>query len=141
VIGASTVRGLLHVLVLSDDLERSRRFYEAALGLRVGARPELAFDGYWLYAGAAPCLHLAHRASYRAHARTLGLEVPDTGGAPGPVDHIAFAAADYDQVVGRLRDCGVDTVANEVPGGGPRQLFVHDPDGLRVEISVMAADG
>jgi catechol 2,3-dioxygenase-like lactoylglutathione lyase family enzyme len=136
----SGVTGLDHVLVLSDDLERSRRFYEDALGLRVGERPPLAFDGYWLYAGATPCLHLAHRQAYRAHARTLGLEVPDTGAGGGAVDHVAFSAAGHEQVTRRLRNCGVRAVANDVPGGGPRQLFVTDPDGVRVEINLPRED-
>ena len=85
-----------HVLVLSDDIDRAREFYEQALGLRVGDRPPFEFTGYWLYAGATPCLHIADRASYRAHAATLGLEVPERLAGPGPVDHIAFGATDYD---------------------------------------------
>ena len=73
------VSELEHVLVLSADIDRARDFYERALGLRVGDRPPLQFDGYWLYAGVRPCLHIADRASYRAHARTLGLDVPRHG--------------------------------------------------------------
>ncbi|MFZ1994628.1 MAG: hypothetical protein WAU75_11010, partial [Solirubrobacteraceae bacterium] len=87
------VSELEHVLVLSDDIEATRDFYERAVGLRTGKRPSLPFQGYWLYAGDTACLHIADRASYRAHARTMGLTVDERGtGAPGsgPVDHIAF---------------------------------------------------
>lgn len=133
-----SVTELEHVLVLTSDLERTREFYERALGLRVGARPPLEFTGYWLYAGGTPCLHIADRASYRTHAQTLGLDVPTSPQRPGPVDHIAFAAHDYDDVDGRLAELGIQPVRNDVPGDGPRQLFFDDPDGVRVEINIKA---
>jgi len=134
------VSELEHVLVLCDDIETAADFYQRALGLRVGDRPPLQFDGYWLYAGDTPCLHIADRASYRAHARTLGLDVGERAAAPGtgPVDHLAFSAGDYDAVTERLAAAGIEPVRNDVPGGGPRQLFFSDPDGLRVEINVKA---
>ena len=33
-----------------------------------------------------------------------------------------------------------DPVRNDVPGGGPRQLFFFDPDGARVEINIPVTD-
>ena len=66
---------LEHVLVLTEDIESARVFYERAVGLRTGDRPALEFPGYWLYAGDVPCLHIADRAAYRAHAAALGLNV------------------------------------------------------------------
>jgi catechol 2,3-dioxygenase-like lactoylglutathione lyase family enzyme len=137
---ASGVSALDHVLVLSDDIDRSREFYEGVLGLRAGPRPPLEFDGFWLYAGERPCLHVADRVAYRAHARTLGLTVAERAGGPGPVDHIAFVADDYDAACTRLQRVGVEPVRNDVPGGGPRQLFFFDPDGVRVEINIRPED-
>jgi catechol 2,3-dioxygenase-like lactoylglutathione lyase family enzyme len=138
--GEPGVSALHHVLVLSDDIERSREFYEGALGLRAGRRPPLEFAGFWLYAAERPCLHVADRSSYRTHARTLGLDVPERTGGPGPVDHVAFVTSDYDSVCERLERCGVRPVRNDVPDGGPRQLFFSDPDGARIEINVPAAE-
>jgi catechol 2,3-dioxygenase-like lactoylglutathione lyase family enzyme len=132
------VSELEHVLVLTDDIEAAREFYERAVGLRAGDRPPLEFPGYWLYAGDVPCLHVADRAAYRAHAATLGLTVGPSAGSPGaaPIDHIAFSASDYEAVTARLTAAGIEPVRNDVPGGGPRQLFFDDPEGLRVEINV-----
>jgi catechol 2,3-dioxygenase-like lactoylglutathione lyase family enzyme len=137
---APGVSALDHVLVLSDDIERSREFYEGALGLHTGPRPPLEFEGFWLYAGERPCLHVADRGAYRAHAQTLGLTVAESAGGPGPVDHIAFVADDYEAACARLQRAGVEPVRNDVPGGGPRQLFFFDPDGARVEINVRPED-
>jgi catechol 2,3-dioxygenase-like lactoylglutathione lyase family enzyme len=117
-----------HVLVLTDDLEATKNFYCEALGLGVGERPALGFPGFWLYLEGAPCLHIAERASYEAHAATLGLQV---GAA---VDHVAFTGADYERLVARMESAGVDAVTNTVPG--LRQLFVTDPNGVRVEVNL-----
>jgi catechol 2,3-dioxygenase-like lactoylglutathione lyase family enzyme len=129
------VTAMEHVLVLCDDIEQAREFYCDVVGLELGARPPLEFAGYWLYAGETPCLHLATRGEYLAHASKLGLPVT-TGAGPGPVDHIAFRGIDYDETRLLLERKGVPAVLNEVPGG-PRQLFLEDPGGVRIEINFM----
>jgi catechol 2,3-dioxygenase-like lactoylglutathione lyase family enzyme len=136
-----SIGALEHVLVLADDIDGTRDFYCSVVGLSVGRRPPLAFPGYWLYAdgdsaGAAACVHIADRRAYAAHAASLGLNVPD-GPDPGvgPVDHIAFNASHYDGLLERLERHGVRAVTNAVPGG-PRQVFIEDPNGVRVEINV-----
>jgi catechol 2,3-dioxygenase-like lactoylglutathione lyase family enzyme len=125
-----TLRRLDHVLVLTDDLEATRAFYCEALGLEVGARPPLEFPGYWLYLDGVPCVHVAERGPYEAHAATLGLQA-------GPaVDHVAFTGEGYERVAARIEAAGVDAVANTVPGTGLRQLFLTDPNGIRIEVNV-----
>ena len=136
-----SVVALEHVLVLADDIEQTREFYVRAVGLEVGSRPPLEFPGYWLYpragtgTGAGACVHVAHRGAYAAHAARLGLSVPERDPGVGPVDHVAFRGQDYDALLARLESCGVRAVTNQVPGG-PRQVFIEDPNGVRVEINV-----
>jgi catechol 2,3-dioxygenase-like lactoylglutathione lyase family enzyme len=125
------VRGLEHVLVLTDDLEATRAFYCDVLGFEVGERPSLEFPGYWLYLDGTACLHVAERAAYEAHAAGLGLER-----AVGPIDHVAVAALDHDALLARLDAAGVRFVSNDVPAVGIRQLFVDDPNGVRIELNV-----
>jgi catechol 2,3-dioxygenase-like lactoylglutathione lyase family enzyme len=119
-----------HLLVLTDDLEASRAFYCDALGFTAGERPPFEFAGHWLYLDGGPCLHLADRAEYEAHIATRGLRQ-----AAGPIDHVALAATGYDELAARLEAAGVDAVRNEVPGVF-RQLFVTDPNGVRIELNV-----
>jgi catechol 2,3-dioxygenase-like lactoylglutathione lyase family enzyme len=121
-----------HVLVLTDDIEATKTFYRDALGLVVGERPPFAFSGYWLYVDGTPCVHVADRSEYEAYTARLGLQVGPT------VDHVAFRGSDYDELAARLEAAGIDAVANEVPGGGLRQLYVTDPNGVRVELNVPA---
>jgi len=119
-----------HLLVLTDDIDGTRDFYREAIGLEVGDRPPLEFAGYWLYAGGVPCLHVADRAEYTAHAEGLG-----RGASAAAVDHVAFNGEDYPELAGRLERGGVDAMENEIPGV-MRQLFVTDPNGLTIEINV-----
>ncbi len=125
------LRRLDHLLVLTDDLEATRAFYCDVLGLEAGERPPLEFPGYWLYLDGEPCVHIAERAAYEAHATTLGLK-----STPAPIDHVAFAAADYGELAARLDAAGIEAVANDVPAAGLRQLFFTDPNGVRIELNV-----
>jgi len=130
---------LEHYLVLTDDLDGTRDFYDRALGLRVGPRPPLGFPGYWLYVGDVPCIHIAEWASYRAHSAKAGISVSTRAPGTGPLDHIAFNAVDCEGVKAKLTACGVAFAVNDVPGARLTQLFLHDPNGLKVEINVRTA--
>jgi catechol 2,3-dioxygenase-like lactoylglutathione lyase family enzyme len=132
-----TLNAMEHLLVLTDDLDSTLAFYRDVLGLDDGARPPLPFPGHWLYAGPAPCVHIADRAAYTAHARTIGLDPSPERTGSGVIDHIAFRATDHDAIVERLERHGVEAVRNTVEGAGIRQLFVRDPNGVTIEINVL----
>ena len=124
------ISSLDHVLVLTDDLDASLAFYRDALGLEVCPRPALPFPGYWLGVDGRVSLHLAERAAYDDALAALELARP-----MGPVDHVSFVGRGHDSLVARLESAGVPVVRNEVPGVF-RQLFVTDPNGVRVEVNV-----
>ena len=131
------VSAIAHVTLLSDNIDATRDFYCETLGLRVGERPPLPFPGHWLYGDDGPLVHIADRTVYLEHARAIGLPAPAAAGPP--IDHIAFAASDYEEASARLERGGVSAVRNSVPGVGLRQLFFSDPDGVRIEIGVVGA--
>ena len=122
---------LQHVLVLTDDLDVTKAFSCDLLGLEVGERPSLPFPGYWLYADGSACMHIAERASYEAQCARLGLSAK-----PSPVDHVAFEANGYEQLLERLQAAGLEVTTNAAPGSGVRQLFFDDPNGARIELVV-----
>lgn len=121
-----------HLLVLTDDIDATKDFYCRALGLEAGERPPLEFPGHWLYLEGVPCVHVAHRAAYTAHCERVGIAA-----SPDAVDHVAFTGNDFDEAAARLEREGVDATTNAVPGAGLRQLFLEDPNGLKIEINVM----
>ncbi len=129
---------LEHYLVLTDDIDATRDFYCNVLGLRVGPRPPLHFLGYWVYLGDVPCIHIADWNSYRAHSEATGIAISARAAGTGPVDHIAFNAVDYEAVKARLHSHGIVAAENLVPGIGLRQLFLTDPNGVKIELNIAA---
>jgi catechol 2,3-dioxygenase-like lactoylglutathione lyase family enzyme len=125
-----------HFLVLTYDIERTRDFYRDALGFDVGPRPPLEFQGYWLYAGGVPAIHIGEWKSYTAHSNELGIPVTTPAAGTGPVDHIAFNGIDYEEIRTRLEKSGVSFFMNVVPANGLRQLFLEDPNGVKIEINI-----
>jgi glyoxylase I family protein len=111
-----------HVLVLTDDVETTCAFYRDVLGFEAAERPELPFPGAWLALGRRVCVHVAERTAYGRALEALGLAQPH-----GPLDHVAFRVD--------AEPAGIDAVRNEVPGQF-RQVFVTDPNGLRIELQI-----
>ena len=105
-----------HYMVLSKDLEKTRHFYCDVLGLRTGERPPFRFKGLWIYAGDVACIHVAERASYDETSRTGANPADPNDHGSGSVDHIAFAATDYEELVAKFTSHGVKYRATQVPG-------------------------
>ncbi len=123
---------LEHVLIIARDLEATKDFYADVIGLRVGKRPDFGFPGYWLYLGDTPCIHLGSRE--RGGAAAAG--GPDSG--TGAIDHIAFHAEDIDAARARLDAAGIDYDHRLVPGAPLQQLFLVDPNGVKIELNFPA---
>ena len=93
-----------HYMVLAKDLEKTRAFYCDVLGLRTGPRPPFKFKGLWIYAGDVACIHVGERASYDETSRTAANPADPVNHGSGSVDHIAFAATDYDELIDELHE-------------------------------------
>jgi catechol 2,3-dioxygenase-like lactoylglutathione lyase family enzyme len=113
-----------------DDLAATRSFYVDVLGLSEGKRPGFSFPGHWLYCGSQPVVHLAG---------TAGSDDPASGGT-GKIDHIAFHATGLQDMLQRLRTRGVTHEQRPVPGQELHQVFVHDPNGIKVELNYSAEE-
>jgi len=129
------VTQLEHYLVVSDDVDVTRDFYRDVLGLTVGARPPLGFAGYWLYLGDIPCLHLADRASYASYKARVGTPVPRQTADTGAVDHIAFNATGFDDMLERLEQRQLSYRRNDLDDIGLKQIFIQDPNHVTLELN------
>ena len=125
-----------HVAFFVTDVKHVTRFYCEVLGLRTGPRPPFDFEGYWIYVGDVAAVHVAGQASYEETGRLVDV-VKERHGS-GSVDHIAFAADNWDELVASFDRHGVKYRATQVPGSDLRQLFVLDPDGIQIEINIRA---
>jgi catechol 2,3-dioxygenase-like lactoylglutathione lyase family enzyme len=131
---------LEHFTIRCRDMEKTRDFYRDVLGLPVGARPPLGFDGYWLYCGDRPAVHLVRCDDAKALQSTMALIGSELALQPptkrsGAVDHIAFRGTDPDAMMDRLESLGVAYEHNVAVGGRLRQVFLQDPDGVVVELN------
>ena len=113
------IQGMNHFNVLTDDVEKTRRFYVDVVGLAEGDRPDLGFDGAWLYAGGRAILHVSRVKS-----------LPPAG----VIDHMAFSASDLKATVARMKERGIEHVVRQQVGTRIWQLFCHDPMGAKVEL-------
>ncbi len=119
------VGGLDHINIETTDLEASVRFYEQVLGMQTGWRPAFDVPGEWLYVDEQPIFHLVVRESVHA--------------APtGAIHHIALKAKGLESMIQRLEQHGVEFSRTVVPDLDVTQLFIEDPNGVRLELNFYA---
>ncbi len=121
------LNALNHFTIRCADLERTRAFYTEVLGLPVGDRPPLGFPGYWLYCGAIPTVHLI--------GPREGDDAPRATGPTGLFDHIAFSCTGLAAMRASLAAHHVPFTERIIPRDRQTQLFLHDPDGIAVELN------
>ena len=120
---------ILHTMLRVGDLERSIKFYQEVLGmrlLRTSENPEyqysLAFLGY----------DDEDKASVLELTYNWGVSEYELGTAYG---HIAIGVDDIYATCEAVRACGgkVTREAGPVKGGNTIIAFVEDPDGYKIE--------
>jgi catechol 2,3-dioxygenase-like lactoylglutathione lyase family enzyme len=111
-----------HYNVFCRDLKQTVAFYERYVGLRIGDRPPFSFPGAWLYAGDKAVLHLVSESGRDAQGS-------------GAIDHIAFNCEGLPATVQMLERDGIKYEIRKVPGRPLQQVFIHDPDGVMLELN------
>lgn len=132
---------LEHFLIQTADLEGTRDWYVNVLGMRVGPNPDFKFPVVWLYIGDTDVLHLtAGGANVSANRMAyLGQQSQDTHGS-GVVDHVAFRCTGLREMMANLRQHGVKFHKRMVDDQGLFQLFMLDPNGVKVELNFANAE-
>lgn len=126
-----------HFLVMTHDVDGTRDFYRDLLGFEDGFRPDLGFLGHWLYLGEVAVIHIADWDTYTGHSRRLGIPVTVPAPGTGALDHVAFnaPASSHPQVLQRLQQRGLDFHPHDTPAIGLQQIFLNDPNGLKLELN------
>lgn len=113
-----------------DALQATRDFYIDVLGLTEGERPPFTFPGYWLYVAGRPVVHLA--GSNAAEAQ----EPRPTG----QLDHVAFHATGLSDMLAKLDRLGCAYEQRTVPLLDLHQVFLTDPNGVKIELNYAAGE-
>lgn len=121
------IKGLDHWAILTSDETKCIAFYRDILGLEVGPRPKLTFQGVWFYSAGNPIVHVISDREFQS-------------GKTGAFDHIAFAMegshADMEE---KLRQNGIPFKSRLIERTGIYQIACADPDGCGVELNFQGA--
>jgi catechol 2,3-dioxygenase-like lactoylglutathione lyase family enzyme len=128
---------LNHFLLVSKNLERTKKFYQDVLGMELAERPDFGFPGYWLKIGDEICVHLASQAPNKTRDLFLLKKHPRGTSGSGQVDHIAFLAKDPYEVRSRIRKHKVEMHFRSFPDAKLFQIFLKDPDEVTIELNFL----
>lgn len=112
-----------HVTIRTRDIAATRDFFTQVFGLAPGDRPALIrrIPGCWLYAGAAPIVHIIG-------ARGHGLDR-----APEAIDHVGFRLTGYADFRAKLDRLAIRYSTMDLADLGERRLFFRAPGGPLLE--------
>src|ERR1700687_310565 len=138
---AMPLHHLQHFLIQTEDLEKTKDWFVDVLGMKVGPAPDFKFPVYWLYLGDTDVLHLTVGGAKASENRLkyLGQESTATTGS-GVVDHVAFRATGLIDMIEHLEKMGVAFRERRVSNQGLYQLFLIDPNGVKIELNFEAAE-
>jgi len=130
------INALDHVNIRTARMGPSVGFYRDILGMEVTPVPGTTdmSEAAWILAGdGRPVVHI-NLAKDGADCLGEDLDWSEIHGS-ARVHHVAFDCGDYDAMLGRISEAGLDTRFNEVPAINLRQIFVNDPDGILIELN------
>jgi catechol 2,3-dioxygenase-like lactoylglutathione lyase family enzyme len=119
------LRRLDHYNIETVRPEETVAFYCDVLGC-VNAperRPTFVVPGAWLLVDDHPAIH-------------VNFVEEDRAGTTGAIDHVAFSATGYLEMCAHLDELGIEFETVELPQMDLMQIFVIDPNQIRVEINI-----
>ena len=135
------LRHLQHFLIQTTDLEGTTRWYEDVLGMRRGPHPAFPFPVEWIYIGDQDVLHLTEGGAGVSAERKQYLEqTSEATHGSGVVDHVAFRADGLGDMLEHLRSKSIDFQTRQVDSAGLFQIFLHDPNGVKIELNFENAE-
>lgn len=135
------LRHLQHFLIQTTDLEATASWYEDVLGMKRGAHPDFPFAVEWIYIGDQDVLHLTEGGANVSDSRKQYLEqTSEATHGSGVVDHVAFRADGLADMLDNLRNKGLAFQTRQVDAAGLFQIFVHDPNGVKIELNYENAE-
>jgi catechol 2,3-dioxygenase-like lactoylglutathione lyase family enzyme len=131
-----------HFLVASDDIDATRDWYARVLGMQPGPHPDFGFPVHWMYVGGVDIVHIgpSARAAGAIQKKYLGRTSQDAGSGTGALDHIAFRATGLRAMLEHLRAEGVAFTQRRANGQALFQLFLYDPNGIKIELNYAAEE-
>src|SRR5690349_2472312 len=132
---------LEHFLIQTADMAATRDWYVNVLGFTEGPHPDFKFPVCWLYIGDTDVIHITEggKAVSANRMQYLGQQSDATQGT-GVIDHVAFRCTGLSDMMERLQRAKVPFNRRQVDDQGLFQLFLFDPNGIKVELNFANAE-
>jgi catechol 2,3-dioxygenase-like lactoylglutathione lyase family enzyme len=133
-----------HFLVAADDIDATRDWYARVLGMRSGPHPDFGFPVHWMYLGELDVVHIGPSSGTASEnqkkylGRTSGKSAQEEG--TGAIDHIAFRATGLRAMIDLLQEERIAFSRRRANGQALFQLYVYDPNGIKIELNYDAAE-
>ena len=131
-----------HFLVAADDIDATRDWYARVLGMQSGAHPDFGFPVHWMYVNGVDIVHIGPSAKQAGDIQRqyLGRTSQASAEGTGALDHIAFRATGLRAMLEHLRREKVPITQRRANGQALFQLFLYDPNGIKLELNYAAAE-
>ena len=135
------VQHLEHFLIQTDDIQKTCDWYKRVLGLQDGYTPDFKFPVRWLYLGKQDVLHVTEGGGKTSENRKryLGQQSEAVRGS-GALDHVAFRCTGLKGMIEHLEASGVTFTRRMVSDQGLYQLFLIDPNDIKIELNFANAE-
>lgn len=135
------VNHLEHFLIQTADLKATRDWYVNTLGFHEGPHPDFKFPVVWLYLGDKDVVHLTEGGKNISANRKAYLgQQSDAVQGSGVIDHMAFRCTGLRAMMEHLSGMKVEFRQRMVSDQGLFQLFLFDPNGIKVELNFANAE-
>ena len=131
-----------HFLVAADDIDATRDWYARVLGMKAGTHPDFGFPVHWMYLGERDVVHIGPSAKHAGEIQKkyLGRTSEKSEQGTGAIDHIAFRAIGLRDMLAQLKRENVPFSQRRANGQALFQLFLYDPNGIKIELNYDAAE-
>ncbi len=127
----AAVTGLFHVLVKTNDLPQTLKFYKDVLGLREAPRPKFGNPGAWLAVSSPIGEQIIHVWAGGAGMGPTGISPYGTA----TIDHVSMTAVGHEAFIAKFKKYGLPWREYIIPDTTLWQLFVYDPSGVQIELT------
>jgi len=131
------IKAIDHIGIMTNDLEKSVKFYTDVLGFSIATKMEMAEAGLSVvFVENAGCkIELMEYRGKNAPKRSKGVEIAIGGNLLPINDHISFSVDNIENTVTEFKEKGV--IFNLEPmelEGGLKLASFKDPDGVLIEL-------
>jgi hypothetical protein len=94
-----------------------------------------------MYIGEHDVLHITHGGNKATENRKVYLsQMSQATHGTGVIDHVGFRCDNLRDMIAQLTEKGIDFRQRRVDGQGLYQLFLFDPNGVKVELNFPASE-